>query len=121
MPNPQNGVGAILSQGFTGTTVATIYGPIAGQNQQVELRGVVFSNESGTATTVTYGVGRAGTTVGAAGTSAGKIVPIGAAGSTTAIIDATELECFVLGGGDYLWALAGAGSAVACTVSGIVY
>ena len=121
MPNVQNGSGGILAQGFVGTSAAAFYGPVAGTNAQVEIRGLVFSNESASATTVTYGVGKSGATVGAAGTSAGKTVALGAAGATTAIADATELEQFVLGAGDYVWASAGAATAVAATLSAIVY
>lgn len=120
MPSVQNGTGGVLAQGFVGTSAAALYGPVTNSNQQVELRGVVFSNES-SATTVTYGVGKNGTTVGAAGTSAGKTCPIGAAGSTTSTIDASELELMILGPGDYVWALAGAGTTVAYTINGITY
>ena len=121
MPNPANGIGSVLAQGVAGTSATAIYGPVQGTNAQVEVRGLVFSNESGAATTISYGVGDSGSTVGAAGTSQGKSVAIGAAGSTTAIIDASEVEEFVLGVGDYVWAQAGAGSAVAYTLNGIVY
>ena len=121
MPNPQNGTGSILAQGVATTSAVVVYGPVAGINQQVEIRGLVFNNESATATTVTYGAGKAGTTAGAAGTSQGKTVPIGAAGATTAIVDATELEEIVLGPGDYVWVQAGANSAVSYMLNGIVY
>lgn len=121
MPNIQNGTGSILAQGFVGTSAGYVYGPVAGSNAQVEIRGLVFSNESSSARTVTYGVGKSGATLGAAGTSAGKTVALGAAGSATAIADATELELFVLGSGDFVWALADGGSAVAQTLSGVVY
>jgi hypothetical protein len=121
MPSPANGTGGVLNQGYVATSAGYLYGPVGSGNQQVELRGVVFSNESASATTVTYGVGKSGTTVGAAGTSSGKTAPIGAAGATSSTIDASELEYMILGPGDYVWASAAAGTAVAFTVDGIVY
>ena len=121
MPSVQNGTGGVLAQGTVAASAGYLYGPVAGGNQQVELRGVVFSNESASATTVTYGVGKSGATVGAAGSSAGKSQPVGAAGSSTATLDASELELMILGPGDYIWALAGTGSVVGYTINGIVY
>jgi hypothetical protein len=121
MPNPVNGVGRILAQAVVPNTTTVIYGPVEGINTQVEIRGLVFNNESSSATTVTYGAGKSGSTAGAAGTSQGKTVPLGAAGASTAIVDCTELEGIVLGVGDYVWASAGASSAVAVLLDGVVY
>ena len=121
MPNVQNGTGRVLAQSVATTAATVIYGPVTGLNQQVEIRALVINNESASATTVSYGVGLAGSTAGAAGTSQGKTVPLGAAGTSTAIIDATELEGIILGVGDYVWVQAGANTAVAYTLDGIVY
>jgi hypothetical protein len=121
MPSPANGTGSVLAQGVATTAVTYVYGPITDTNKQVQVKGLVFSNESGTATTVSYGVVKAGKTPGAAGTSQAKSTPIGAAGSTTATIDAEELEDFVLGTGDGIWVQAGANTAVAYVLNGIAY
>ena len=121
MPNVQNGTGSVLAQGVATTAAVAIYGPLADTNKQVEVRGFVLNNEASSATTITYGLGKAGSTLGAAGTSQGKTVAIGAAGTTTSIIDASELEYMILGYGDYVWVQAGANMSVAYTLDGIVY
>lgn len=110
----------ILAQGVAGTSATAIYGPIQGSNKTIRVKGLVISNESGSARTVSYGAGINGSTPGAAGTSQGKSVALGAAGSTTAIIDAVELEDFELGSGDYVWLSADAGSAIAYVLDGTV-
>lgn len=121
MPSPASGAGSVLAQAVATTSVTYVYGPVGDTNKQVQIKGLVFSNESATATTVSYGVVKAGLTAGAAGTSQSKSTPIAAAGDPKATIDASELEDMVLGYGDAVWVQAGANSAVAYVLDGIVY
>ena len=112
--------GSILAQGQLLTSGTTpIYGPVPA-NTYVRLAKVVLSNVTASATTVSYGAVKSGGTVNADATLQGKDVPLGAKGSTTAILDAVELEGTMLGPGDSIGALAAAGTAVTFTVSGAV-
>lgn len=111
--------GLILAQKSLTTSDATIYGPVQGVNQTVELKAVVFCNESAGAVTVTYGAVRSGGTAGA-GTYQCKTYQLGAAGTSTSTLDATELRGMPLGAGDFLSGLASTGAVVTVTVSGEV-
>ena len=112
--------GAVLAQGQLATSGTTpIYGPVPA-NTYVKIAKVVLSNVTASALTVSYGAVKSGGTVNADATLQGKDVPLGAKGSTTAILDATELGGMMLGPGDSIGALASTGTACTYTVSGSV-
>ena len=113
-------VGSVLAQGQLLTTGTTpVYGPVP-SNTYVKIAKVVLANTTATSATVSYGAVKAGGTVNADATLQGKDVPLGAKGTTTAILDATELEGIMLGPGDSIGALASAGTAITYTISGAV-
>ena len=113
-------VGSVLAQGQLLTTGTTpVYGPVP-SNTYVKIAKVVLSNTTASGVTVSYGAVKAGGTVNADATLQGKDVPLGAKGTSTATIDATELEGIMLGPGDSIGALASAGTAITYTISGAV-
>lgn len=117
--NGTNLDGKVVGQLQAGTTATTLYA-VPSSGTEVKLGKVVFSNESASAVTVSYGVAMAGNTPGAAGTFTAKTWPLGAAGSTSATVDATELDGMYLGPGDVLWFLASAATSVTGTASALV-
>lgn len=110
--------GGILGQLVATTSAVALYTVPA--NTYVVVKGCVFANESASAVTVSYGVAKSGNTIGAAGTFAEKTWPLGAAGTTTATVTASELTGMMLGPGDAVWFLASAGTAVTGTLSAAV-
>lgn len=76
-------------------------------------------NTSASPVTVTYGAIKSGGTLGDT-TAAVKTWPLGAAGTTTSTIEASELAGVVLGPGDFIAGLASTGAVVTFTVSGVV-
>lgn len=112
-----NLTGGVLAQGQLTTSEVTQYTvPVA---SFVKLAKVVLCNTSGAAVTVSVSVVKAGGTAGAANRVLASW-PLGAAGSTTSTVDLSECEGMQLGPGDFVSAVASAGGAVACTVSGAV-
>jgi hypothetical protein len=110
--------GSVLAQGQLAASAATIYGPVPASTY-VRLAKVIFTETSGTARTVTYGVVKAGGTGGADATLQGKAIPLAAAGDLWSILD-TELAGMYLGPGDSIAALASAAASVTYTISGVV-
>lgn len=86
----------------------------------VVVKKAVFTNGDTSARTVSYGVLKSGGTPGAAGTLQAVGSGLGAAGSATHVIDATELEGVILGPGDSIAAYADSASKVNYMVSGAV-
>jgi len=110
--------GGILGQPQLGTSATNLLAasPVAA-NTYVTLKKVIFTNTSASPVTITYGAVKSGGTLGDA-TCAAKTWPLGAAGTTTATVDATELAGMILGPGDFLAGLASTGAVVTATVSG---
>lgn len=112
--------GGIIGQGQLGATATNLLAtsPVSAATW-VKLTKVVFGNTTASAVTISYGAVRSGGTFGDA-TTAAKTVPMGAAGTSTATVDATELDGMILGPGDFLAGLCSAGTSVTYTVSGAV-
>lgn len=118
--NGSNLVGSIIGQvqlGATATNLLTTSPVAAGS--YVKVAKVVLCNTSASAVTVTYGAVKSGGSLGDTACTT-KTWPLGAAGSTTSTLDATELAGMMLGPGDFLAGLASTGSVVTATVSGAV-
>lgn len=110
--------GRVLGQGVLTTSFAIIAGPVPA-GSSVRLAAVIFTGVA-SASTVSYGVGKSGSTPGTDATLQGKGIPIGASGDLTSTIDCTELSEILLGPGDYVTAKAGNAASVSYLVSGEV-
>lgn len=117
--NGANLPGQVLAQATVNSTEHAIYGPVPAATY-VKLSGLVFCNEAATTRTLSYGVVKSGNTPGAAGTRQGKNLTLSAAGSSTSVIDADELDGFMLGPGDLISAIASNAGDISFTVSGAV-
>ena len=104
------------TQGQLTTSPATV---VSLPGQVATIVKVVFCNESGSPVTISYGVTikASGLAAGAAGTAVGRTWTLGAAGSTTHTLEATELVGFTLGVADAVWAVASTGAAVSWLAS----
>jgi hypothetical protein len=118
--NGTNLVGGIVGQVQLGTSATALLttSPVAA-GSYVKVAKVVLCNTSASAVTVTYGAVKSGGTLVDAATAC-KTFSLGAAGSNTHTLDATELAGMMLGPGDFLSGLASTGAVVTATVSGAV-
>ena len=110
--------GGIVGQLVATTSAAALY--LVPASTYAVIKGCAFANESAGAVTVSYGVAKAGNTIGAAGTFLEKGLSLAAAGSLTATVTASELVGMLLGPGDTVWHLASAGTSVTGTISAAV-
>ena len=110
--------GGILGQGQLGTSATPLLAtsPVPAATY-ITVKRVVLCNTTGGAVTVTYGAVRSGGTLTDAATSV-KTWSLGAAGSSTSTLVATELEGLILGPGDFLAGLASTGTSITYTASG---